>query len=97
MKNALILFDIAALVGTAFWVKSAHFDYEPVVLFITLLGALIGLLIKGDALVGGTSNTAVVKGRNHKVTQTIKTPTPNQPQSNHIQVQGNDHDVQQEL
>lgn len=97
MKNTLILFDLAALIGAALWAVASNFEYEPVILFITLLGALIGLLVKGDELLGGSSNRAVIKGRNNTVKQTIKDSNKDQPKHNQTRVSGIDHDVDQQL
>lgn len=68
MRNLIILLDILAIIATCFWLKSSNFDYEPIILLITLITTLIGALFKVDEKFI-SQNSAVIKGNGNKVSQ----------------------------
>jgi hypothetical protein len=69
MKKNLVFLNFLALVASFFWAIKTNFDYEPIIVILTLIVTLIGL-IKNKEL-PGFSNIAVIKGGNNKVNQSI--------------------------
>lgn len=65
-KRTIIILNIIALIVSLFWLVNSNYDYEPIILCITLLATLIGLTIK-DKIMG--KNDAKIKGDENEVKQ----------------------------
>lgn len=64
MKIALIVINTIALVLTVFWAKESNYEYEPLILGVTLIATLVTLLFNQakatkDAKVKGKENMTV--------------------------------------
>lgn len=65
-KRTIIILNIIALIVSLFWLVNSNYDYEPIILCITLLATLIGLTLK-DKIMG--KNDAKIEGDENEVKQ----------------------------
>ncbi|MBR9831549.1 hypothetical protein GYB57_05325 [bacterium] len=67
MKRKLIIgLNIVALIISAIWLINSNYDFEPIILCVTLVATLLGLTLK-DKIMG--KNDAKIKGDENEVKQ----------------------------
>ena len=89
MKKSIITLNILALIVALFWLFKTDFDFEPLIVCITLIATLIGLLFKDKIM---SKNIAKIEGDENKVNQTK---TKSDKSENKVVIKGNKNKVKQ--
>ncbi|WP_324024577.1 hypothetical protein QSV08_15325 [Maribacter sp. BPC-D8] len=90
MKTKIIIgLNIVALIISVIWLINSNYDFEPIILCVTLMATLLGLTIK-DKIMG--KNDAKIKGDENEVKQGTKK---TKSTDNKTVIKGNKNKVQQ--
>lgn len=93
MRQIILILNIAALMFSVAWMIKSNYEFEPLILTITLVATLIGLIYNKDFL--SSSNKSTIKGNKNKVTQGNKKSNITVDKSNESSIDGNENKVNQ--
>ena len=86
VKNIALVLNAIALVLSIMWAIKSKFEYEPIILSITLVAVLVGIIYAKN----GRRNKTVIKGDQNKVTQNGSA-----EEVNESEITGNSNEVNQ--
>lgn len=93
MKNVIIIINIIALVITGIWMYSSNYDFEPIILFLTLVATLIGLIYSQKT--SKMINKSEIDGEGNAVIQGNTKSDKHIDQSNESKIKGKGNQVNQ--
>ena len=93
MRPIIIILNIAALIFSILWMINTDYEFEPIILTITLIATLIGLIYNKDFL--SSKNKSIIKGDKNRVTQGSKDSKIEVTKSNESSIEGNENEVNQ--
>ena len=86
MKTILIIINTIALVVGVLWMIESEFEYQPIILCITLIATLIGLFISSNEY-----NKSNVSGNHNEIFQTNS----DKGIKNDVKIDGNSNKIKQ--
>lgn len=88
-RRTIIILNVLALIVSLFWWINTNYDYEPIILCITLLATLIGLTLKDKIM---NKNKVKIKGDENEIKQGSKK---KKKTENEVVIKGNKNKVEQ--